>query len=331
VLSAGVLSAGAPQFHRLLPMVPIACLLAGIAGVELFSTFSRPLVNRAPRLVTAAGVALPSILLLWVAADALLTVFGQPPTEAPWQPQTAWARWAGEQAHSGTVLLAGTPDVFSWDERVRLMTGDRKVWDIANPSVDVPVALSDGAPFVLALNPKLDDWLPLLQYQLPGVTFEAVPGPQGRPLLLAATVPTTIERPTEPHGLHGILSIDDPAAAAIEHDDAALAFRESSRLSDRRPFHAGWTGTLLVERNGLHRLELFTDGGGELIVDGRSILEARPAPATRSLRVDQTLTPGPHTLEVRYTYVRGPGTFELRWQPPGGERTLIPPSALRPF
>ena len=214
---------------------------------------------------------------------------------------------------------------------MRLMAGSGTVLDLTNPSVDVPLALADGGPFVLALNPKLDDWLPLLQYQLPGVTFEPVAGPQGRPLLLAASVPASIRPPAEPHGLHGTLSVDEAAAVATERNDAALVFRESSRLSDRRPYHAGWTGTLIVERGGLHRLELFTDGGGELIVDGKSILEARPSPNPRSLRADQTLAPGPHTLDVRYTYVRGPGTFELRWQPPGGERTLIPPTALRPF
>jgi 4-amino-4-deoxy-L-arabinose transferase-like glycosyltransferase len=329
VLTAGVLSAGAPQFHRLLPMVPIACLLAAIAGIELFRALSGPFVKRAPSAVACAAVALPSVLVLWVAADGLLTVFAQPPSAVPWQPQTAWAHWTGEQAQRHTVLLAGNPDVFSWDERIRLQAGGGKVLDVANPSVDLPAALAEGEPFVVALNPKLDDWLPLLHYHLPGVTFEPVPGPQGRPLLLAAMVPASIHPSAEPHGLRGLLSIDD-GPANLPRDDAALAFRESSRLSDRRPFHASWSGLLVIERNGAHRLEVYTDGGCELILDGRTVLEAKAAPNPRSVRADQPLTPGPHTLEVHYSYLRGPGTFELRWQPPGGERTIIPPAALRP-
>jgi len=329
VLAAGVLSAGAPQFHRLLPMLPIACLLAANAAAVWFAMATGLARRWSPRTVRMAGLVLSSALVLWVGVDGMVTVFGRPAENAPWQPQTAWARWAGEQAGQQTVLLAGSPDVFAWDERVRLHVGEGTVWDVTNPTADLAAAQAEGKPFVLALNPKLDDWLPLLRHQLPDIPFEPVLDARGRPLLLAAYVPAALPRPTERRGLRGLLTIDE-APMPIAREDAALAFRESSRLSDRRPFRATWTGALLVERSGLHRLELFTDGGGSLVVDGQTILEGRPAPNARSLRAEQTLTAGEHTFEVRYAYVRGPGTFELRWQPPGGERTLVPPSALRP-
>src|SRR5205823_8231657 len=86
------------------------------------------------------------------AADGLLTVFAQPPSAVPWQPQTAWARWVGEQARGQTVLMAGNPDVFAWDERVRLLAGGGNVWDVANPTVDLPAALASGEPFVVEIG-----------------------------------------------------------------------------------------------------------------------------------------------------------------------------------
>lgn len=328
VLSAGVLSAGAPQFHRLLPMLPIACLLAALVVWDILGLAVRRLGGRGPRIVSAVRVAVLALLVLWVAADGLLGVFGRQPAAAPWQPQTAWARWAGEQSRAQTVLLAGGSDVFAWDERVRLLSAGGTVLDVANPTVDLTAALARREPFVLAVNPRLDDWLPLLSYQLPGITFEPVSDSRGL-LLLAANVPAALPPPAEQHGLRGVLTVDETDAVTTR-DDATLAFRESSRLTDREPFHATWAGTLLVERGGQHRLELYTDGGGELLVDGKTVVEGKASPNPRSLRADLNLTAGPHAIEVRYTYVRGPGTLELRWQPPGGQRTLIPPSALRP-
>src|SRR4051794_33212956 len=76
-----------------------------------------------------------------------------------------------------------------------------RVSDVVNPRVDLPAALAGGEPFVLALNPKLDDWLPLLRYQLPNVSFEPVSDARGRLLLLAASIPASIPSAAERHGL----------------------------------------------------------------------------------------------------------------------------------
>ena len=192
---------------------------------------------------------------------------------------------------------------------MRLLSAGGSVLDVSNPTVEIPDALAQGAPFVLALHPRLEVWLPLLSYQLPGISFEPIADQRGL-LLLAGSVPAGLGLPTDGHGLRGLLTVDETDEAAPRHD-AALAFRESSRLSDRKPFHATWSGTLLVERAGQHRLELFTDGGGERVVDGKTHRrrEAVAEPALAPRRPEPRT--GPHAIEVRYTYVRGLGTFEL--------------------
>src|SRR6266536_3078563 len=104
----------------------------------------------------------------------------------------------------------------------------------------------------------------------------------------------------------GEIAIDDAAdAGTMSRVDAALAFHESSRLSDRRPFHARWSGSLLADTPGRYRLEIFTDGGIEFEVDGETVVDVRPAPNPRTLRADLTLTAGPHAMTIHYTYVRG--------------------------
>ena len=156
--------------------------------------------------------------------------------------------------------------------------------------------------------------------------------PRGEPLLLAATISSPRLRPADGVGLHGEITVEERGReSTVVRLDPALAFLESSRLVDgQRPYRARWTGTLLADVPGTYRLDLYTEGTAELLIDGKTVVEVRAAPNARSLRADVALAPGPHSLEVRYGYIRGPGTLELRWQPPGGARTVIPPSALRP-
>jgi 4-amino-4-deoxy-L-arabinose transferase-like glycosyltransferase len=330
VLVGGVFSAGAPQFHRLVPLVPIACLLAGIGTIEVVRLLARWPLRRASRLGRIVCLTVPVLLVTYATIDGLLGVFVRDPALQPWQPQTAWARWAASQQGERTILLAGAPDVFAWDDRVRLLTAGRTVLDVQNPTTDVPLA-DERYPLVLALNPKQDDWLPLYRYLLPDTAFDTIAGPDGQPLLLEARVARPPDPRQESRGLWGEITVDDAPDAAVTRQDAALAFNESARLSDRRPYHARWGGSLLVDDPGRYRLEVYTDGGVELDIDGTTIVDARPAPNPRSLRADLNLTAGPHPIAVRYTYLRGPGPLELRWHPPGRDRALVPPSALSPL
>jgi PA14 domain len=98
-----------------------------------------------------------------------------------------------------------------------------------------------------------------------------------------------------------------------------------------RPFRATWRGQLVAPSTGRYQIELFTDGEVTLRLDGRAILtsEATPErPGARTTGLD--LEAGPHALQLEYRYERCPGTIELIWQPPGGQRSIVPPSALRP-
>lgn len=339
VLAGGVFSAGSPQFHRLTPMLPVACLLAAVAADRAAGWLAN-LLNYVPRRVAPVAWATPARLsaallgglLALTAVDGVSALFVRHPAEHPWQPQTAWSHWVAAQPADHAVLLAGAPDVYAWDQRIRLRAGAEVPRDLPNPSADLPAARAEGRPLVVALNPKLDDWLPLFGDLLPDARMETVPGPRGEPLLFALYVPPVPPPSLEPSGLRGELAFDGDGEAVIQsRADATLAFREASKLSGGEPFRASWTGQLLVETAGEYRLELYTDGQAELVLDGRAIIQGRASPQPRSLRADLHLAPGPHSLVVRYGYIRGLGTFELRWRPPGTARVVIPPGALRPL
>lgn len=253
------------------------------------------------------------------------------PAERPWQPHSAWARWIADQPPDRAVYIAGAPDVRAWDERLRFMAEQRPLVDMPNPTLGIPLILADPAAATIALSPRLSDWQPFLAQTLPGATFDPVTGPDGTVAIIQVNVPPGPRRTAVQQGLRGVLLIDDKQGEE-EHQrkDVVLAFREASALTGSRPFDLTWTGPLLIQQDGEYRFDLFTDGMAELTMDGKLVVSAKRAAEPRITRGDARLTRGRHPIAVTYSYQRGPGTFELRWQPPGGQRTVIPPSALRP-
>jgi hypothetical protein len=330
VLAGASLSAGVPQAHRLVPMLPIVCLLAAIAADDLTrlvaglpTRIGQRRLGLAPRVVLLVG------FVGSVAALDLREHFVRQPELRPWQPYTAWAHWIAAQPAGQTVLLAGAPDVFAWDERMRLYGDGKTVADVADPTIDIPAQLRPGEPYVVAVNPENASWLPLLHHLLPGADERMELGPNGEQLMQVLTGQAPADPAATDRGLAGTVTSDTRRGAPeIPRQDAALVFLEASRLGDGGPFTARWSGQLVVPTAGQYRLELFTDGraslqlGGETLVSGSA--DARP----RSLATTVRLSPGSYPIAVEYGYVRGPGVLILRWQPPGGQRAAIPPSAL---
>lgn len=331
VLLGGIMSSGAPQFHRLVPMAPVACLLAAIGLLGLLGQLDRLVTRFKPNLAGALPVSISLIVVGLTASDALNALLVRYPDEFPWQPHSAWARWVADQPADRAIYIAGAPDVRAWDERLRFLAEQRPLIDMPNPTVGIPLILADPAASTIALSPRLTDWQPFLEQTLPGATFEPVIGPDGTVAIIHVTVPPG-QRPAPAQlGLRGVLLIDDKQGEEeLQRQDAALAFREASALTGSRPFDVTWTGALLIQQDGEYRFDLFTDGVAELKLDGKSVVTARRVAEPRVTRGDVRLTRGSHPITVSYSYQRGPGTFELRWQPPGGQRTIVPPSALRP-
>ncbi|MCC7372124.1 MAG: glycosyltransferase family 39 protein [Chloroflexi bacterium] len=331
VLLGGIMSAGAPQFHRLVALTPVACLFAAIGLLTVCQGIDRVIGRFRPSLVGVVPLAMSLLLVGATTADTANAMLVRYPAELPWQPHSAWARWVAEQPAGRTVYVAGAPEVRAWDERLRFLAESRPLTDLTNLSEAVPALLADPRPATIALSPRLADWQPTLEQMIPGATFGAALGPDGKVAIVTVDVPAGPRPAAEPRGLQGVLLIDDSQGEEERHRlDAVLAFREASALTGNRPFDVTWTGSLLADRDGAYRFECLTDGVAELTIDGKPVLSAKRAAEPRVARGEARLTPGQHAVTVTYSYQRGPGTFELRWQPPDGARTLIPPSAFRP-
>ncbi len=138
---------------------------------------------------------------------------------------------------------------------------------------------------------------------------------------------------TGPQGLLGVLQPHDAGTQlpAQQRLDGALAFCCPTDLTGiaGKPFTVTWTGTLTAPATGVYSMTLFTQGALDLKVDGQVIMHGDGS-SDATLEAGPNLTAGPHAVEVDMDVKGGPGGIEWIWTPPGGERSIVPPSALSP-
>jgi hypothetical protein len=188
--------------------------------------------------------------------------------------------------------------------------------------------------------------LPLTQTLLPGwhrlVVTADVAGPVPLQLRLGVAggaasdpeVPTTALWPTPPTaGLLG--AVGTPGTAAPARIDPFLGFTAVSEpivigpgQQAAAPLQARWVGGLQVPTGGSYTLEINTDGSAVLVVDGKPALAACSTGAAVAAPAQLTLTAGWHPLQLDYAAQPGRLILEFYWTPPGGTRSLVPPTAL---
>ena len=96
-------------------------------------------------------------------------------------------------------------------------------------------------------------------------------------------------------------------------------------------FAAKYEGDLIVEEGGSYTLNMASDDGSQLFIDGVLVIDndGRHATSTRSVTLD--LEPGAHAIEIRYFENTGAQTLQLTWSGPdtGGATELLGGDALQ--
>jgi hypothetical protein len=135
--------------------------------------------------------------------------------------------------------------------------------------------------------------------------------------------------PVAVHGLLGSYFKNDGwyGRPELRRVDPQVAFK-FHLLPLPPPFSIEWTGTLAAPAAGLYRVGTNAIDSSELWIDGRLVLQNQAANQYREATLD--LSPGSHAIRLRYEGHTGNFHVELYWQPPGGERAVVPASALRP-
>jgi len=95
-------------------------------------------------------------------------------------------------------------------------------------------------------------------------------------------------------------------------------------------FAAKYEGQLVVGEAGSYTINLASDDGSVLFVDGVAVLDNDGLHATRTRSITLELDEGPHEIEVRYFENGGAQTLQMTWSGPdtGGATQLIDGAAL---
>ncbi len=97
-------------------------------------------------------------------------------------------------------------------------------------------------------------------------------------------------------------------------------------------FQVSWDGILLAPVTGTYELWLGADDTASVSLDGQVIL-TRSGPCPREgecvATVGLALEAGAHRVAVEFRNHTGRAELRLWWRPPGGERAIVPSSALR--
>ena len=96
-------------------------------------------------------------------------------------------------------------------------------------------------------------------------------------------------------------------------------------------FAAKYEGDLVVQEGGTYTINMASDDGSQLFIDGQPVINNDGLHSTRTQSVTLDLEPGAHNIEIRYFENTGAQTLKLTWSGPDtdGETALVGGEALR--
>ena len=89
-------------------------------------------------------------------------------------------------------------------------------------------------------------------------------------------------------------------------------------VAEKKDYYAvAFTGKLLTKTTGEHLIEMASDDGARIIIDGNTILEHDGLHGAAHRKQKVSLAPGEHTIRVEYLAYGQPNSFRAGWSGPG--------------
>ena len=209
----------------------------------------------------------------------------------------------------------------------RLAIDGREILRIAagDPAAVMSACLARGDHFVeLEGAPAREGAPALLLWAPPWAPANAGGAPAFQALWSAMLRPLAVP----PGGLFGVVTFR--GGRRQERLDGTLA---TGNLSDEvqfggEPYDAVWRGSLVAPAPGEYAMDLLASGSAELKIDGQAVL--RTGAREKTVRASVALGAGEHAVKLSFEASGEPARLEWTWIPPGGQISIVPPSALRP-
>lgn len=148
------------------------------------------------------------------------------------------------------------------------------------------------------------------------------------PLLLLLVVRPLDERMGLTGTYYSRIDFSGASFSRIDYLISTDALTPAFRYANDRPFAVSWTGLLAVDRPGSYRIEIVSDDGSTVRIDGRWLIDisGRHGPMARLGEID--LNRGLHPIQIDFYEAGGGWKIDLFWSREGEEFTRIPATAF---
>lgn len=307
VLLGGVLTTNAPYMARLIPILPLMAIFAALPLEKLASEAER--FSRSSRSTTAKNLA------KWGTALGIVGLLGF----LLWQNTTDYyGRYLGRRPFRETTGLA----CFVRDTRARLILQGRPEprfvhlgvhqiyrthgvnrflnrgaigFDGVNVSELLPILEDTDREVVFIIWQNNRHYLPMIRLMYPnGIEEPFLYGPpeEKRPLFTSFRV--SMEEIKNKRTLNA--SYVPSSGPATSRKEATLGSHGSAPTNLTYPVEASWSGFFYTPNFGKYRLRLRSAAGGELFLDGRSVMKNEEE--TSESDVVSMLSKGLHRVEL---------------------------------
>lgn len=324
IVTGNILTTDAPFTPRLVGMVPVLFIFAGLAldrTREQLSQAFRPGGKRYFALVTALAL----LLIAYTNGDAYLNRYiGK---QKPMSASTELARYIRSLGPEYRTYLLGAPYLYFGFGAIRFIARGSEGVDVHNVADEVPIRSGVGKEAVFILLPSHLDALSFIRHYYPSGILEEHRDVYNNLMFTSYRVSSGGIRGRQ--GLVGRYYRGEnwqgkPQVIRWGSMVEAGLPSSSSGSSLSYPFSVIWEGTIFLPRYGRYAWGLDPGTHACLFLDGQLLAEGEGS----YVEGEAMLPAGPHAIEVWSVQRTADDRIALYWASPYGEKEIVPRHVL---
>ena len=317
LVTGGILTIDAPFTPRLVGLVPVLFIFAGLALDQTWAHLDRAFRSTGRRCV-ASAIALLLLLIACANGDAYFNRYiGQ---QMPISVPTEVARYIRSLGPEHRVYLSGAPDLYFGYSTIRFIARDAEGIDVYNVADEVPIRRQLEKEAVFILLPSHLDVLPFIRHYYPDGILETHRHRRG--YLMFVSYKVSREEIRARQGLVGRYYRGEnwQGEPQVIRTGAPVEAGQPGAFPLSYPFSVIWEGTIFLPRYGYYTLGVDSSAQARLFLDGQLLAEGNASYAEGGA----IFYAGPHTIEVWFVQNTADDRVTLYWTPPGGQKEVIP-------
>jgi hypothetical protein len=321
IVTGNILTTDAPFTPRLVGMVPVLFIFAGLALDKIREQLSQAFRSKGKRYF-ASVTALTLLLIACTNGDAYLNRYiGK---QKPMSGSTELARYIRTLGPEYRTYLLGAPHLYFSFSAIRFIARGSEGVDVHNVADEIPIRSTVEKEVVFILLPSHVDALSFIRRYYPNGILEEHRDVYDH--LMFASYRVSREEIRERQGLVGRYyrgenwQGEPQVIRSGSMVEAGLPSSSSGSSLLSYPFSVVWEGTIFLPRYGRYALGLDSSTQARLFLDGQLLVEG----GASYVEGEAMLPAGPHAIEVWFVQKTADDRVALYWTPPDSRKEIVP-------